>query len=228
MRSIGPNLGLLAKVLQKDEEHVKKALSEIKDLYFTPVFSFGYLRFNFDEGKCVRKNLREDFCISIGKEGLKVKDFVNYSGMPEAYDFAYDKWDLSFKLRAQGERPAYQYEGDTDVTLYSSLRSIYSFNEILKGFLNRGLVTSFIVDYGRRDYVIDVFSYERAVSDKLEYVPFIRFSVTLESYQGDLYLTELLVPRDDVLIVMEVLKEMQEEIDILFTKRKIPYFRGVV
>ncbi|MCI2415412.1 MAG: hypothetical protein MPF33_09270 [Candidatus Aramenus sp.] len=228
MRSIGPNPSLLAKVLRESEEDVKKELEGIKDLYFTPVFSFSSLRFNFDEKECVRRNIREDLCMSLGKEGLRVKEFLNYSGIPEAYDFAYDMWDLSFKIKAEGERPHFQYEGDSEVILYSSLRSIYSFNEILKEFLNKGIVTSFILDYGRRDYVIDVFSFNEVVRERLEYVPFIRYSAILESDQGDIYLTELMIPKDYLLIVLEVLKEMREEVEILFTKKKIPYFHGVI
>ncbi len=228
MRSLGPNLDILSNITRDDKKNIERELLKINNLYFTPIPSFGIFKLNLDNKLCIRKNIREDFCLSLSKEGLGVNEFINYSGIPEAYDFITDKWNLDMEIKADGLKPFIQYEDNADPLLYSSLRSFYSFNEILKMSLNNGLITGFIIDYGKRDYVIDIFTYEKEIRERLEYIPFIRYSISLNTEPDELFIIELLVPEKHLLLILEILREMRQYIDILFTLRKPYYFNGII
>ncbi|AWR93456.1 hypothetical protein [Acidianus brierleyi] len=228
MRSLGPNLDIISNVIRDSKKNIENELLKINNLYFTPIPSFGIFKLNLNDKSLIRKNLREDFCLSISREGLKVNEFINYSGIPEAYDFITDEWDLHMDIKAEGIKPFIQYEDNAEPLLYSSLRSFYSFNDILKTSLNYGLISGFIIDYGKRDYVIDVFTTEKEVRERLEYIPFIRYSISLDLESNNLFIIELLISDKDLLFILELLKEMRQYIDILFTLRKPYYFNGVI
>lgn len=228
MRSLGPNLDIISNIIRDSKKNIENELLKISNLYFTPIPSFGIFKLNWDNKSYIRKNLREDFRLSLSKEGLKVNEFINYSGIPEAYDFITDEWDLTMEIKADGLRPFTQYEGNADPLLYSSLVSFYSFNDILKMSLNNGLISGFIIDYGKREYVIDIFTAEKEVKERLEYIPFIRYSISLNLESNELFIIELLVPDKHLLFILEILKEIRQYIDILFTIRKPYYFNGII
>ncbi len=229
MRSLGPNLDIISNIIRDDRKNIENELLKINELYFTPIPSFGIFKLNLEnKSYIIRKNLREDFCLSLSKEGLKVNEFINYSGIPEAYDFITDEWNLDLEIKADKLEPFIQYEDNADPILYSSLRSFYSFNNILKMSLNTGLISGFIIDYGKRDYVLDIFTPEKEIRDNLEYIPFIRYSLSLKIDSNNLFMIELLVPEKHLLFILEILKEIKQYIDVLFTPKRPKYFKGII
>jgi hypothetical protein len=94
--------------------------------------------------------------------------------------------------------------------------------------LNTGLISGFIIDYGKRDYVLDIFTPEKEIRDNLEYIPFIRYSLSLKIESNNLFMIELLVPEKHLLFILEILKEIKQYIDVLFTPKRPKYFKGII
>ncbi|WP_110379431.1 hypothetical protein [Acidianus sulfidivorans] len=203
-------------------------ISNIRNFYFTPVISSSLLKINF-ESFPVRKNIKSTLFFSISKkEGINIKEFINYSGVPELYDPKFDSWDLSFNKKSDGLIISNKFEDDYPTLDFSSLRSFKSFNDIIKAMYNNLLIESFIIDYGTRDIIVDVFTYSDKVQDMLEYIPFIRFSIVTDMEDGTLYITELSIPYKYFKSVSEILAEMKSECEYLFTINKKPYVSRII
>ncbi|WP_150111442.1 hypothetical protein [Candidatus Acidianus copahuensis] len=219
---MGPNLQLLSMALRESESNLEKYMMEIKHLYFTPLPSFSTVI--FDGNFPVRKSIKSD--VIFPNKKLKVNSIINYSGIPEAYDPLLDRWDLSFDIRANGMK----LEGITenrDPLMFSTLRTSKAFTDIIKGMYNNLQIHSFIIDYGRRDIILDVISSSEEVAKNLEYVPFIRLTFSIS--EPKMYIIELLIPFNYLNIILEILKEMRDSIDgTLFTLRKMPYFTPII
>ncbi|ARM75021.1 hypothetical protein [Acidianus manzaensis] len=205
-----------------------KQLLSIKNLNFTPIASSSLLKINF-ESFPVRINLKSNFFFSLSKkEGLKIKKFINYSGIPELYDPKFDSWKLTFDKKSEGLVVTTKFEENYPILDFSSLKSFKSFNEVLKGMYNNLLIESFLIDYGTRDLIVDVFTYSEKVQDILEFIPFIRFTISTEIENDLLYITELSIPYKYFRSISEILSEIKTECNFLFTLNKKPYVSRII
>ncbi|MFP3164600.1 MAG: hypothetical protein RXQ76_01940 [Acidianus sp.] len=215
--------------MKTEESSLKEQLLKIKNLSFTPVYSSSIIKINFDRLP-IRKSIKSNLSFSLSlKDGLRIKEFINYSGIPEYYDEKYDKWKMSLDKRADGLKVEVKYSGYAQPLIFSSLRSFSSFNEILKGMYNHTVIESFIIDYGNRDAILDIFHNSKKVLECLELIPFIRFSILIEiDNNEELYITELSLPFTYLNYVSELLSELKPEIDIIFTLNKFPYISKIL
>ncbi|BDC18322.1 hypothetical protein HS5_12120 [Acidianus sp. HS-5] len=228
MRQVGPNIPLISRILRTEENSLRRQLLKIRNLSFTPVYSSSIIKINFD-GIPVRRSIKSNLSLSLSlKEGLKIKEFTNYSGIPEYYDEKYNTWITTLDRRAEGLKVDIKYSSETQPLFFSSLRSFSSFNEILKGMYNKTLIESFIIDYGNKDVVFDILYTSKEVLDLLELLPFIRFSVITELDSDELYITELTLPFNYLNYVSELLSDLKSEIDMIFTLNKLPYISKII
>lgn len=160
---------------------------------------------------------------------MRIKKFVNYSGIPEKYDPQFDTWKLDFEIRAEGLVNEIKYEGeDYPVLEFSSLRTFKSFNDILKSMYNKLLIDSFLIDYGTRDIIVDVFTQSKKVVEAIEYIPFIRFNIVTEAENSELNIVELSIPFKYFTIIAEILSELKTDAEYLFTLNKKPYISKII
>lgn len=215
-------------MLRIPEAILRTQLLNIKHFYFTPVISSSLLKINFDSLP-VRKSIKSDIFFSLSrKTGIKIKQFVNYSGIPELYDPKSDSWKLDFEIRADGIASDMKFEEETPALQFSSLRAFESFNEVIKEMYNKLLIESFLIDYGLRDIIVDVFTYSREVVDVLELIPFIRFNIVLDMENSTLNIVELTIPHKYFKQVAEILSELKTEAEYLFTINKKPYIVKII
>lgn len=218
----------MSKILQTPEETLRSQILGIKKLYFTPVINSGLLKITFD---ClpVRKSIKSDLFFSISKNsGLKIEKFVNYSGIPELYDPKFDSWKLDFNVRADGIVNDIKIENEASVLDFSSLRTLKSFNDFIKEMYNKLLIDSFLIDYGTRDIIIDVFTFSKEVVKALEFIPFIRFNIIVKTDDSTLNVAELSIPYKYFKVVAEILSELKTDADFLFTLNKKPYVSKII
>jgi hypothetical protein len=70
-------------------------------------------------------------------------------------------------------------------------------------------VKGYIVDYGKRDFFVDLITPDEEVLNELEYFPFIRVAYELEDLEGlSLHLVELYVPESYLNLVIKSIDYM--------------------
>ncbi|MEM0072519.1 MAG: hypothetical protein QXY37_04080 [Metallosphaera sp.] len=219
MRRIGPDVDLLAWLTGESKNDIIKLLKSISNLSFTPIPRNKALRIYFQTSSHTsyyfRKSLKDNFFILISERGVPVLRFENYSGNPLAYNVESDSWDLSLDSKFEPELFEFQYEGETEPLPFSRFSDVKSFSEIHRASLNCGNLQGFIIDYGRRDFVLDVVTPYQYVKENLELLPFIRYSMTLSGHEGHAYLMEFSIPERHVKEVMEVMHDVRDHVSLL-------------
>ncbi|MDT7872396.1 MAG: hypothetical protein RRB18_02150 [Sulfolobaceae archaeon] len=132
----------------------------------------------------------------IEEDELKIKEIRNYSGKPDEYDLELDTWNPNFNKRADYIR--------VEPTEFDENRGLK------EGDNTRVIdVKGYIVDYGKRDFFVDLITPDEEVLNELEYFPFIRVAYELEDLEGlSLHLVELYVPESYLNLVIKSIDYM--------------------
>ncbi|BCU69248.1 hypothetical protein [Stygiolobus caldivivus] len=200
MRVLGDNYDLIAYLVKTNVEDIRRLANSIKDLSLTPITKFdGFsLCRGLVKDDIFRLSIKNKKMLLIDQE-LKTIEIRNYSGKPEEYDPYLDIWSPNYDRKAD----------------YISISST-EFGEITasaKGNtvdqLNLLNIRGFIVDYGKRDFFVDVLTYEEEILDELEYFPFIRVAYKVINPENIiLYLIELYVPECYINLVIKTVDYM--------------------
>ncbi|BFH72525.1 hypothetical protein SJAV_04690 [Sulfurisphaera javensis] len=205
LRIIGPNIRLLSVLTKHDEKLLFNFLKKVPYLEFTPITKITSLSIK-EDGK-IRRSIKNNKGVSI-QGNLKVKEIRNFSGVAEAFNILTDDWDLSLDKRGNyvSILPDEFARHETVSTLkYLSLK------EPLASMVRSSVIKGFIVDYGKRDFYVDVLTYDLGVIEVLEYIPFIRYEYVLINEEDlPLYLVELFVPERYFKVVIKTVKEICE------------------
>ncbi|MDT7875841.1 MAG: hypothetical protein RQ872_03890 [Sulfolobaceae archaeon] len=200
IRVIGYNIKLLSYTLKIPDNEIIKALKEIKNLKISPIkkvekIDIGDLRPN----NVIRVNIKGDKALlSEGK--FKVVEIRNYSGKPDEYDFKNDKWIPNYDVKAD-----YVSIPITEFNTNAKIKGK------IKTLINNLNVRSFIVDYGKRDFFIDIITLDKDVSSSLEYFPFIRYGISSVSEEGiKVFFNELFLPEEYLNVVIKSISYMCE------------------
>jgi len=224
LRVIGPNITLLSRLINIEQEVLLSFLKRIQGLQFTPITKVDSPAIS--ESGFIRRSIKNNKGIAL-MGNLEVVEIRNYSGIPSMYDWEKDDWDLSLELKGDYVS-LYPYEFSSKETI-TALKSL-SLKEPLLSMVNLSIIKGFVVDYGKRDFYIDLFTFSADVLDLVEYLPFIRVSYLLKTKEESfpLHLIELYVPEKYFVFTMKIVKDIcDKECQIListnsyFSSRKV-------
>lgn len=199
MRVFGDNYDLLAYTLgAKKDDIIKLITSMKKNLYLTPIIKFegfSLCKGLHNKSKILRISIKGRKAL-IEENELKIKEIRNYSGKPDEYDLELDTWNPNFNKRADYIR--------VELTEFDENRGLK------EGDNTRVIdVKGYIVDYGKRDFFVDLITPDEEVLNELEYFPFIRVAYELEDLEGlSLHLVELYVPESYLNLVIKSIDYM--------------------
>lgn len=203
LRVVGPNLKLVSRLIKVEEPLLLDFLQKIPRLQFTPVTKINYL--NFSKDGIIRRSIKNDKGISFNG-GFKVIELKNYSGIPETYNWIVDDWDLTMDIR--GDFVSVLIDEFPKAERLSALKSL-ELKEPITSLLKASVIKGFIVDYGKRDFYIDILTFDLGVIDILEYLPFIRFQLVLQNEEDlKVYFVELYVPEIHFKYTIKIIKEI--------------------
>ncbi|MCH1771752.1 MULTISPECIES: hypothetical protein [Metallosphaera] len=230
MRRFGPNLDLLESLLKERKEVILSYLESVKELYFTPVLANRFLRISFDQeiDRHIRLSLKGKSYLSLGGEGVPVTKIENFSGNPYAYNHEKDQWDMTIDATWEPLVYEFQYEGEAEPLPFSRFRSYKTLNEMMMASLNLGTIQGFIVDYGRRDFVLLVKTPYKEIKENLQTLPFIRYTAWLGLEQGTTFLMEFSIPEEYLKEIMEVLHDLRHHVNVLLTTTSFEYFKPLL
>ncbi|BFI76355.1 hypothetical protein [Sulfurisphaera ohwakuensis] len=205
LRVIGPNIRLLSKLSKIEESVLYDFLSKIQSLKFTPITKISTL--SICEKGIIRRSIKNNKGLALEGD-FEVKEIRNYSGIPTMYNFLLDEWDLSLEVKSDYVS-VYPHEFDK-VERISSLKSL-SLKEPLLSMIRASSIKGFIVDYGKRDFYIDVLTFDTDIVDSLQYIPFIRIGFLLKDSEDlPLYLIELFVPEKYLTFTIKIIRYICE------------------
>jgi len=227
MRRVGPDIPLLSELTKLKQDEILSLLSRIKGLSFTPIPANRLMKLKFSSRIYTRKSVKTDFSFLFDKEGVEVVRFENFSGIPETYDYDTDTWNYDGSIKATPLVHDFQYEGEVEPIDFSTLRSPKSMTDVLREANSKGLIQSYVVDYGSREFLLDVITLNPEVKEAFQYFPFIRFVAHLRGDEATFYLIELFMPEAHLREVAEALEEVRDQVKILFAPRSFKYVRRV-
>lgn len=202
LRVTGPNVSLVSKILDIDEDLLHDFLGNIKNLQFTPITRIDSI--DFSEEGYIRRSVKGNFgLITNGK--YKVVEIRNYSGIAEEYNPINDSWNLTLETKAD-YIPILTSEFSRKEFL-SVLKSL-TLKEPLISLINCSAIKGFIIDYGRRDFYVDIFTFDKSILESLEYIPFIRVGLVLKDEDLYIYFVELYVPEKHFNFVISLVREL--------------------
>jgi len=214
LRVVGPNIALASRLFKTEEEVLLGFLKGIKGLQFTPITkvdSIAISKWGF-----IRRSIKNTRGLALEGD-LNVTEIRNYSGIPDTYNWIKDDWDISLELKGDYVS-IYPYEFLGKVTL-TTIKSL-SLKEPLLSMVNSSLIKGFIADYGKRDFYIDLFTFNLDVLNFIEYIPFVHVSYFLKTKEEEfpLYLIELYVPEKFFVFTMKIIKDIcSRECEILIS-----------
>ncbi|QKR00411.1 hypothetical protein GWK48_08530 [Metallosphaera tengchongensis] len=231
LRRVGPNVELISRLVGESEADIINLLNSVKNLSFSPVPANKFLKVTFHRdingGIYSRVNLKGNFSILFSKRGASVVKFENFSGIPEAYDVMMDTWRLDYEGRSEPQVYEFSYEGEVEPIDASAFSTTSSMNDILKSSLNLGTIQGFVVDYGRRDFILDVITPYEEIKESLQYLPFLRYVMWIKD-ESIIYLAELSIPEAHVKEVMEVIYEIKNHAHLLFSTTAKDFTRPII
>jgi|GEM_PF-713508 hypothetical protein len=175
MRRVGPDIPLLSELTKLKQDEILSLLSRIKGLSFTPIPANRFMKLKFSSRIYTRKSVKTDLSFLFDKEGVEVVRFENFSGIPETYDYDTDTWNYDGSIKATPLVHDFQYEGEVEPIDFSTLRSPKSMTDVLREANSKGLIQCYVVDYGSREFLLDVITLNPEVKEAFQYFPFIRF-----------------------------------------------------
>mgnify|MGYP001772505612 CR=1 FL=1 len=214
LRIIGPNIALLSKLTKIEQEVLLSFLKRIRGLQFTPITKVNSM--GISESGFIRRSIKNNKGLDLVGD-LEVVEIRNYSGIPNTYDWEEDDWDLSLELKGDYVS-LYPYEFSSKETI-TALKSL-SLKEPLLSMVNLSIIKGFIVDYGKRDFYIDLFTFNTDILNLVEYIPFIRVSYLLKTKEESFpfHLIELYVPEKYFIFTMKIIKDIcDKECQILIS-----------
>ncbi|BCS92915.1 hypothetical protein [Metallosphaera javensis (ex Sakai et al. 2022)] len=230
LRRFGPNLDLLANIFGERKEELLSHMESIRELCFTPIPGNSFMKISFEReiGKYIRQSLKGKSSLSLVEEGVPVIKIENFSGNPFAYDQKKDQWDMTLDSKWEPLVYEFQYAGETEPLPFSRFRSYKTLNEMMMVSLNQGIIQGFIVDYGKRDFVLLVRTPYTDIKENLETIPFIRYTAWLSFGEGTSFLMEFSIPDRYLKEIMEVLHDLKNHIDVILTTTSLEYFKPVL
>ena len=198
MRVLGENYDLISYLLKVDKEEIKKIATNIRNLRVIPIVrSNGFLLCRKIVDNVIRLSIKGKKGLGIGDQ-FKIVEIRNYSGKPEEYNPCLDMWKINFDKKAD-------YIPITSLEFNVSGRVDNDSGKMINLLYVRG----FIVDYGKREFFIDLLTYEKDILEELEYFPFIRVVYKVVNEEGlPLYLINLLVPEEYLNLVIKSIDYM--------------------
>lgn len=202
MRVIGPNIQLLSRITNTDKETLLSYLKNIVGLQFTPITKVSSL--SIDKAGFIRRSVKNNRGITL-KGNSDVIEMRNYSGIPEAYDWLKDTWNMELDYKANYMSIIPDEFSGTEII--SSIKSL-SLKEPLLSMVNASLIKGFVVDYGKRDFYIDIITLDSDILDAIEQIPFIRITYVLRTKEESviLYFVELFVPERYFTYVIKIVR----------------------
>jgi len=201
---VGPNIELASRLTNTEQEVLFGFLKGIKGLQFTPITKVDSIAIS--KSGFIRRSIKNTRGLAL-EGNLNVVEIRNYSGIPGTYNWIKDDWDVSLELKGDYVS-IYPYEFARKVTL-TAIKSL-SLKEPILSMINSSIIKGFIVDYGKRDFYIDLLTFNSDVLNFIEYIPFIRISYFLKTKEEEfpLYLSELYVPEKFLVFTMKIIKDI--------------------
>ncbi|BCU67757.1 hypothetical protein HS7_11940 [Sulfolobales archaeon HS-7] len=153
---------------------------------------------------------------------LEFVSLLNYSGIPESYDPKKDVW-YSVNVKAAPSKSSSNHL--TPMELRKGIEAIRKFGSNLievenlglersLQLLHSGFFSSFLIDYGTRDFMIEVFFLDEDIKEFFEYVPFIRLMRVFRCIEENVYVynAELFGPYEGMVKVLEKIEMIRNHL----------------
>ncbi|AWR98916.2 hypothetical protein DFR87_03525 [Metallosphaera hakonensis JCM 8857 = DSM 7519] len=232
MRRFGPNTELIGKLKGVSPREVENYLAQVKHLSFTPLQSNNHIRVKLQTGAMepnyVRLSIKGKLSMIFSNNGAPVIKLENFSGNPEAYNINDDSWRMDADTIFEPLVYEYQYEGELEPIPISRFHSTKTMNELLISSLNIGTIQGFIVDYGKRDFVLLIATPYTEIKENLQLLPFIRYCMWLKDNEGTAFLMEFSIPEKNLKEVMEVIHEIKTRALVLLATPTFDLVKPVI